>query len=67
MTSAYADAARVLIGQGAATVVLPEKIAILRPEWVRARSRRCSSLHRDEVRASSPASRSEAPNCATAR
>lgn len=33
VTTAYAEAARVLIGQGAATIVLPEKIAILRPEW----------------------------------
>lgn len=33
VTDAYAAAARLLIGQGAATIVLPEKIAILRPQW----------------------------------
>ena len=32
-TSAYAAAARSLAGRGAQVVVLPEKLAVLRPEW----------------------------------
>jgi apolipoprotein N-acyltransferase len=33
VTTAYADAARALAAKGATTIVLPEKIAIVRPAW----------------------------------